>query len=140
MYIIPYKPVNVQVSIPRNTDEIQTNFSPRQFSTPKLSNLQGEAYALYDMGLNVLPQPIARKGGLPWKRLQYSRLNRNDDNYGIRNLFAGESNLAVMCGSTSDNLFIIDCESIPSFIFNLQQLVNRNIPVWAVKTSRGGQV
>lgn len=139
-HIIPHNPINVQVSIPENTDEIQTNFSTKQILTPRLSNLQREAYALYDMGLNVLPQPITRKGGLPWKRLQYSRLNRNDENYGIRNLFAGECNIAVMCGATSGNLFVIDCESIPSFMYNIQQMVHRDIPVWAVKTARGGHI
>lgn len=139
-HIIPYNPVNVQVGIPENTDEIQTIHSVKQISTLGLTDLQREAYALYDMGLNVLPQPITRKGGLPWKRLQYSRLNRDDTNYGLRNLFAGDSNLAVMCGATSGNLFIIDCESIPGFFYHIQQMVNRDIPIWAVKTARGGHI
>ncbi|MGB7341870.1 MAG: bifunctional DNA primase/polymerase [Phototrophicaceae bacterium] len=105
-----------------------------------MSDLQRQAYDLYDLGLNVLPQPIGQKGGLPWKRLQYSRLNRDNPNYGLRNLFAGDSNLAIMCGSTSQNLFVIDCESNDSFHYHLQQLHNRKIPIWAVQTARGGHI
>ncbi|MEO1286381.1 MAG: bifunctional DNA primase/polymerase [Chloroflexota bacterium] len=105
-----------------------------------MSDLQREAYALYDLGLNVLPQPIARKGGFPWKRLQYTRLSRNDRNYGLRHLFAGECNLAIMCGQTSGNLFVIDCESLDSFHYHLSQMVERKIPIWAVQTARGGHI
>lgn len=138
--IIPHNAEIIQVSIPKRTDEIQTIYNTNHISNSSLSDLQREAYALYDMGLNVLPQPIASKGGFPWKRLQYSRLNRDDRNYGLRNLFAGESNLAVMCGSTSGNLFVIDCESTDSFLYHLQQMVNREIPIWAVRTARGGHI
>jgi len=138
--IIPHNAVNVQVSIPKKTDEIQTIYHTNRIPNSGLSELQREAYALYDMGLNVLPQPIASKGGLPWKRLQYSRLNRDDRNYGLRNLFAGETNLAVMCGATSDNLFVIDCESIDSFHYHMQQMIDRKIPIWAVQTGRGGHL
>src|SRR5690606_18635258 len=139
-HIIPYNTINVQVSIPENTDEIQTVCNTNQISTFGLSDLQRQAYALYDIGLNVLPQPIARKGGLPWKRLQYSRLNRDDANYGLRNLFAGECNLAVMCGATSGNLFVIYCESNDSFLYHLQQMRDNDIPIWAVQTARGGHI
>ncbi|MGJ3239206.1 MAG: bifunctional DNA primase/polymerase [Anaerolineae bacterium] len=105
-----------------------------------MSDLQHQAYALYDLGLNIMPQPIAQKGGYPWKRLQYTRLHRDDDNYGVRNLFAGEANLAVMCGATSGNLFVIDCESQTSFTYHLSQMRKRKIPIWAVASSRGGHI
>lgn len=140
MDIITHKAINVQVSIPKKTDEIQTFCNSKQILTFGLTHLQREAYSLYDAGLNVFPQPIGQKGGLPWKRLQYSRLNRDDKNYGLRNLFAGECNIAIMCGSTSNNLFVIDCESTDSFLYHLQQMINRDIPIWAVSTARGGHI
>ena len=140
MDIITHNAINVQVSIPKKTDEIQTFCNNHQILTFGLSQLQQEAYKLYDVGLNVFPQPIGQKGGLPWKRLQYSRLNRNDKNYGLRNLFAGDCNIAIMCGITSNNLFVIDCESNDSFLYHLQQMVDRNIPIWAAQTARGGHI
>lgn len=138
--IIPHNPINVQVSISKKTDEIQTFCNTSQILMFGLSKIQQEAYRLYDAGLNVLPQPIGRKGGLPWKRLQYSRLNRDDDSYGLTNLFAGQCNIAVMCGLTSNNLFVIDCESQDSFLYHLDQMRQRNIPMWAAKTARGGHI
>lgn len=140
MVIIPHNAINVQVSIPKMTDENQTICNMTQILSLGLTTLQQEAYALYDAGFNVFPQPIGHKGGLPWKRLQYSRLSRNDKNYGLRNLFAGECNVAVMCGITSNNLFVLDCESIEIFHYHLQQMIDRKLPIWAVKTARGGHI
>src|SRR6187549_2448856 len=77
-----------------------------------LSPIQDTALYLYNLGLNVFPQPHGKKAGLPWRRLQYSRLHPTDPLVGIQALTAGKCNLAVMCGSTSRNLFVIDCESI----------------------------
>lgn len=140
MDIITHNAINVQVSIPKKTDEIQTFCNNHQILTFGMTQLQREAYRLYDAGLNVFPQPIGQKGGLPWKRLHYSRLNRDDKNYGLRNLFAGDCNVAIMCGSTSNNLFVIDCETNDSFLYHLQQMVDRDIPIWAAQTARGGHI
>ena len=140
MVIIPHNAINVQVSIPKMTDENRKNSNMSQILSLGLTALQQEAYALYDAGLNVFPQPISCKGGLPWKRLQYTRLSRNDKNYGLRNLFAGACNLAIMCGITSNNLFVIDCESVEIFHHHLQKMIDRNIPIWAAKTARGGHI
>ncbi|MEO1646522.1 MAG: bifunctional DNA primase/polymerase, partial [Chloroflexota bacterium] len=140
MNIIPHNPLNVQVSIPEFTDEIGAIWDTNQILTLGLTDTQRTAYALYDMGLNVMPQPHSRKGGLPWKRLQYGRLHRDDRSYGLRNLFAGDCNLAVMCGASSGNLFVIDCESEDSFIYHLNAMRRRSIPLWAVRTARGGHI
>ncbi|MEL7434480.1 MAG: bifunctional DNA primase/polymerase, partial [Chloroflexota bacterium] len=140
MDIIPHNPLNVQVSIPEFTDEIGAIWDTNQILTLGLTDTQRTAYALYDMGLNVMPQPHNRKGGLPWKRLQYGRLHRDDRSYGLRNLFAGDCNLAVMCGASSGNLFVIDCESEDSFIYHLNAMRRRSIPLWAVRTARGGHI
>lgn len=140
MSIIPHNPINVQVSILKKTDQNQTFLKTNHFHTYGLSATQREAYHLYDLGFNVLPQPIASKGGLPWKRLQYERLNRDDESYGLRHLFAGRCNLAIMCGATSGNLFVIDCESHDSFLYHLQQMRNHNIPIWAATSARGGHI
>lgn len=106
----------------------------------ELSETQYTAFELYDQGFNVFPQPLGKKGGYPWKSLQYIRLDRNHTRYGIGALFAGKCNLAIMCGKTSDNLFVIDCETKDSFSYHIQQIKARNIPLWAVETGRGGHI
>ena len=101
---------------------------------------QAEAFKLFDMGLNVFPQPRGKKGGLPWKRLQYTRLNRDHQNYGLAPLFSGDCNIAIMCGRTSNNLFVIDCETPEALRYHISQLQERNLPLWVAKTARGGHI
>lgn len=140
MNSIPHYDGFIQVTMPPeacDSDVPQTHFSIKDVG---LSSIQREAFQLYDLGFNVFPQPIGHKGGLPWKRLQHTRLNRDDRAYGIRKLFAGQCNVAVMCGRTSENLFVIDCESLDSFRHNLEQLHKRDIPIWAARTARGGHI
>jgi hypothetical protein len=138
MPIIPYNTRIIQAEIPPSTHESQTNYNFPMFFGK--SRVQTAAYELYDMGLNVVPQPRGAKGGYPWKRLQFGRLNRDDKNFGLTTLFAGDCNIAVMCGATSGNLFIIDCETTTALKFHMSQLQQRNIPLWVVETARGGHI
>jgi predicted DNA-binding transcriptional regulator len=140
MYIIPHNRRNVQVEIEGNTDQIQTIWNTNQILMSGLSEIQREAYSLYDAGFNVIPQPTCKKGGYAWRNAQFSRLNRNDEAHGIRTLFAGQCNIAVMCGRTSGNLFVIDCESRGAFLYHTNKLRERNIPLWITKTARGGHI
>jgi len=105
-----------------------------------LSHTQETATSLYNLGLNVFPQPFGKKAGLNWKQLQYTRLHPSDPEVGIKALFAGRCNIAVMCGRTSQNLFVIDCESIFALNNQIGKLRERNIPLWIVRTSRGGHI
>lgn len=140
MTIIPHNSINVQVGIPENTDQIQTILDTNQILMSGLTKIQREAYKLYDVGFNVIPQPIGKKGGYAWRNAQFTRLNRNDDNYGLRSLFAGQCNIAIMCGRTSGNLFVIDCESRGTFLYHINKLREKKIPLWAAKTARGGHI
>lgn len=140
MNIIPHREGNIQVGIPVQTADSDTLQSLWSVKDVGLSPIQREALALFDAGLNVFPQPIGAKGGYAWKRLQHTRLVRNDHRYGLRRLFVGSCNIAVMCGATSGNLFVIDCESNESLIHHLEQMQERQIPLWAVKTARGGHI
>jgi len=97
---------------------------------------QHSARDLYGLGFNVFPQPYGKKAGLPWKQLQYTRLHPDD----LNSLFAGQCNLAVMCGHTSGNLFVIDCESILALNTHIGHLRQRGIPLWIVQTARGGHL
>jgi hypothetical protein len=101
---------------------------------------QKTAFSLHDMGLNPFPLPIGKKGGYPWKQLQYTRLDRNHEQSGLFMLFTGKCNLAIMCGRTSRNLFIIDCESPEALHFHINQMRKRNIPLWVSETQRGGHI
>lgn len=138
--IIPHKKQKVQVSIPENTDEIVISYGNNPFLGRNRVGIQAEIYALYDAGLNIFPQPYGSKGGYPWKRLQFSRLARDHRDYGLATLFAGDCNVAIMCGRTSANLFVIDCESAESFAHHIRQIRQRRIPLWAVQTARGGHI
>ena len=90
--------------------------------------------SLYLLGLNVLPVPYGKKGGWPWRMMQYTRLNPED----IYPLFGGECNLAVMTGRTSSNLFVIDCETKTTFASHEKQLRKAGIPIWAVRSGGAG--
>lgn len=140
MNIIPHNQRNVQVGIEENPDQNQTIWDTNQILMSGLTQIQKEAYFLYDAGFNVIPQPIGKKGGYAWRNAQFSRLNRDNETHGIKSLFAGQCNLAVMCGKTSGNLFVIDCESRGAFLYHAGKLRERNIPLWAVKTARGGHI
>jgi predicted transcriptional regulator len=140
MDIIPHNQGIVQVGIRRNTDQIQTISAKNQILMSGLSQIQREAYQLYDAGFNVIPQPIGKKGGYAWRNAQFTRLNRDHENYGLRSLFAGQCNIAVMCGRTSNNLFVIDCESRGAFFYHINKIREKKIPLWAAKTARGGHI
>lgn len=105
-----------------------------------LSPVQQAVLQLYDAGMNVFPQPFGHKSGYPWKRLQYTRLHRENPANGLLDLFRHSSNAAIMCGFTSGNLFVIDCETQDTFLAHLYAMKARNIPIWAVQTARGGHI
>lgn len=86
--------------------------------------------------LNSFPQPIGQKSGIPWKKLQYTRLSRDL----LMEAFHGRCNVAVMVGATSRGLFVIDCETEPLFKWVITELKQRQIPIWAVKSARGGHI
>jgi len=140
MNIIPHNAGFVQVGIIKNTDQSQTCNKTNTYSQDKSVAIGETASRLHSIGLNVLPQPLGQKGGYPWRRLQYCRLSLNHKSYGLSNLFAGACNLAIMCGRTSGNLFVIDCETLWSFQYHTEQVRKRGIALWAVKTSRGGHI
>jgi hypothetical protein len=132
--------------IPQNFEKVQAGLSTnRQFpynliQTPEDLSLVTQVQQLFDLGFNVFPQPLGKKAGLPWQKLQYTRLHRDHARYGLPALFNSRCNVAIMCGKTSDNLFIIDCETLEAFNHHLLQMRQRQIPLWAVKTARGGHI
>jgi len=140
MSIIPHTSLKRQVNILGINDQKLKLANVRITHSPNWTPTQCSAVELYDLGLNVFPQPIGKKSGFRWKRLQYTRLNRDHQLYGIIPLFVGECNIAIMCGRTSGNLFVIDCESDQTFRDNLDAMRQRNIPIWASKTGRGGHI
>lgn len=143
MGIIPHNDPVRQVALSASSNLTTTrrdfqviNPGDYQDTTP----LQRAALELYQLGFNVFPQPIGKKAGLPWKRLQYTRLHPTHPHYGLKPLFSRPCNTAIMCGRTSGNLFIIDCESQETLNYHLREMRKRRIPIWAAKTSRGGHI
>jgi len=55
-------------------------------------------------------------------------------------LFSGQCNIGIMCGRTSRNLFVIDCETQDALEFHKKQMQLRNLPLWISETQRGGHI
>lgn len=98
------------------------------------------AKMLYDLGFNVFPIPftINEKGGkkVPYGRFSGLFTSRISRSY-ITRLFKG-SNIAVICGKLSMNLFILDCDSEERFESVGKELKSRGIETWIVNSARGG--
>lgn len=139
-HIIPHIPQNTQVSFSKKADVLTDSARIHPALKINAQSTIRQAFALYDAGLNVFPQPYGRKAGYPWQRLLYLRLSRDDASYGLRRLFAGRCNIAVMCGKTSGNLFVIDCETQTTLQANITALRQRRIPLWVARTRRGGHI
>ncbi len=139
-YIIPYKQPFTQPNFLEFPKETKNQADSHTQTKNKCSEIQNLAFSLYDIGLNTFPLPYGKKGGFPWKTLQYTRLDRNHDDYGLFMLFTGQCNIGIMCGRTSNNLFIIDCESKDTLDLHIQALHQRQIPLWVSKTGRGGHI
>ncbi len=140
MNIIPQQSHLTQVGIQNRTDLVGFSIVAGSDIHRNLVQSALSPQALFDIGLNVFPLPYAQKSGTPWRRLQYTRLNRQHNEFGITPLFAGQCNVGIMCGATSANLFVLDCEHPDTFLAHLQQLEKRRIPRWAVVTARGGHL
>lgn len=139
-HIITHKYQFTQPNFLEFPKETQIRVDSYTNNTNIYSEVQQQAFSLYDIGLNVFPLPLGKKGGYPWKKLQYTRLDRNNEQYGLQVLFAGQCNIGVMCGRTSQNLFVIDCESKETLQYQIQQMRKRNIPLWVSETKRGGHI
>lgn len=140
MNIIPHNPGNVQVSIGKKAQQCDAEPFANHSVTLNPPDIRRAAYALYDQGFNVFPQPYGKKGGYPWRRLQFTRLSRDNRRYGLGGVFVGMNNVAIMCGRTSGNLFVIDCESNEALEFHIQEMRRRKLPLWVVKSARGGHI
>lgn len=138
--IITHKHPFIQPNFLEFPKETEIAADSHTLQTNKFSEIQQSAFTLHDIGLNPFPLPIGRKGGYPWKKLQYTRLDRDDEQYGLQMLFSGQCNIGVMCGRTSRNLFVIDCESPASLHYHIAQMQKRNIPLWVAETQRGGHI
>lgn len=142
MTIIPQQSHLTQVGIQNRTDLVGFSIVGRSENGLSTSLLPPpiSVQELYAIGFNVFPLPYAQKSGTPWRRLQYTRLNQQHTQFGITPLFAGQCNLGIMCGVTSGNLFVLDCEHPDTFLKHLDTLEKRHIPRWAVVTARGGHL
>lgn len=112
-------------------------------TTPIIEN----AHRLYGMGLNVMPLTYGKKklmgtrrDGKPiyysWKKHQHTRLLPDALHYAFRGL----TNIAVITGRTSANLFVIDCETATTYAAHKNAVLSRGLPLYAVKSGskKGG--
>lgn len=101
---------------------------------------------LYRLGLNVFPIKFRSKEAFgPWHALQRDRLGP-DELAHLAELFSQRLsngawhrfNKAIMTGRTSENLFIIDCETYAEYSHQGAMLRAARIPIWSVRSSDGG--
>lgn len=123
-----------------------SNFDIRQLSHPSSGSRKDVYYfqeirharLLISLNLNVFPLHYGTKIPYKWLYLTYTQLRPSKKE--LLEMIAGGVNLAVMCGHTSNNLFVIDCETEESFEQHLQAASSRNLPIFAIKTPRGGHL
>lgn len=118
---------------------------PPHCTPPHETDTVRTAFHLYDIGLNVGPQPYKpgpQLKSFPWKKLQYTRLPRDHSVYGLHRLFAGRCNIGVIRGVASRNLFTIRCFSDHTLNRILEDLQSRNIVRWATRQPAvgGGEI
>lgn len=102
-----------------------------------MSAAANNAQRLHNFGFSVFPIPYGTKGKegmLSWKAFQRRRLRLDD----IPHAFHGRCNIAVVCGFAG--LFVIDCESQDALHHHAHEMKARNLPVYAIKTARGGHI
>lgn len=101
---------------------------------------------MLDIALNYLahdltPLPIPSGGKRPaigahWRKWQ----NRRPSEAEVRAMFAHQdgANIAVICGRSSDDLVILDCESHATFQETNQRLAGLGIATWTVQRPPNG--
>lgn len=105
---------------------------------PWQEDLFREAKHLYASGFNVLPlRPDSKRPFGVWTPLQWGRIAESD----IEGIFGNPDhpvNLAIVCGATSGNLLVIDCDRQESFERLKGELKRRNLRTWVRNSPRGG--
>ena len=97
------------------------------------------AYALHDFGMQVAPVPRASMGRHE-EQPRYGSLKMLANAFLYSPLFPQlfkSSNLAVMVGKQSENLFVINCASPAAFDWVQAQLARLHIAAWVSSTDRG---
>lgn len=101
-------------------------------------------YAMLEMSIIPIPHEWKRPD-YEWRRLKWTKLhvlmNSTSGQRTLTKLFQlGEDGLAVVCGRPSENLFVIDCDTIDALHECKRQLLARGIKAPCVLSSRGGHV
>jgi len=112
------------------------------------SETQSTALDLYRRGLNVFPlvRGTKNKHFGCWARLQTTRLvgpdTGKDEDERAENLevflrLFDDANIAVLCGRTSNNLTVLDCENNAVAEQHAAEFAKRELHPWVVRTARG---
>ena len=105
------------------------------------SPIQESARLLYEMGMNVLPLVYGKKKPcMSWERFHTSRLHLTHEKYGLHAVFTGQCNIAVLTGKASDNLAVIDAETMEAFEWHIEQCKAHGIPLFTSLTGNGGHI
>lgn len=136
---------HAQTIPPKRADELKGE--PLTFiEAPQvLTDTQETALDLYRRGFNVIPIRYKEKKPYVLKPLFTARLHdceilgtcKHKGIDSIAGLFV-HTNIGLIVGRTSGNLFAIDCESPAAFREKGNELTQRMIPFWAYTSARGG--
>src|SRR5262245_11714479 len=102
---------------------------------PINKDIIAEARVLYNAGFNVFPIQFASKQ--PYGSTSLLTTSRIHPSF-IEELFA-DSNIGVMTGRLSQNLFILDCDDEDTFTYVSEHLRKRHIHSWIRMGMRGAQ-
>lgn len=131
--------------VPQNAPQIANAFAGLQIVAANENQLA--ALDLYRRGLNVFPLVRGTKDVHfgAWGRLQTTRLLDPDRGNAEQRAEALEiflrlfdaTNIALMCGRTSQNLTVLDCENELSAQRHAREFARRGLRPWVVRTARG---
>jgi len=110
----------------------------------KMKSVEWMDYALLSMSIIPIPQGMKRPD-YKWARLRYTKtwvlLDTDSGTRMLERFFAlGGGGLAVVCGRPSENLFVIDCDTVEALHECRRQLWARGIDAPTVWSSRGGHL
>ena len=105
-------------------------------SSAHASELRDAALSYHDLGLT--PIPCNRDDKTPairWSRWQQERPTQRQI---IQWFEEGGRNIALVCGLSSQNMFVLDCDSKDSFEQTEKHLATLHISTWVVQRPANG--
>lgn len=138
----------IQGNLALQPDQIGTQADQLQQMLASVPVSVQKALELSRQGFNVMPLPYGQKTpqGYSWGRWSFTPVTvditdtRHPAFLEYHDAFAGRVNYAIICGRTSGNLIVLDCDNRLLFDQYCDTLTARDIPIYAVMSHKGGHI